>query len=201
MTLARHQFTVQDQAGNVVPGAHVEVREEIPGQPLVQLYSDRAGTSVLGNPIDADANGYVYFHVKGGAYKIRVYTGASGAPTTEHIDRYVAIGLNQEADTIATRSQRTVTAAGAVTVDADDADDILIAKTVGAATTVNLPLSGSRTRSVKIVDAKGDANTNNITIIPQAGEKIYGIVNYQPIIRSNGGSLQLNPKHDGTGWY
>lgn len=201
MSLARHQFFVQDSGGNVVSGAHVEVRQEVPGQPLTALYSDRAGTVALGNPSDTDSNGFWYGYVAGGSYQIRVYTGASGAPTTEHFNRHVGIGLNSESDSIASRTEREVTAAGAVTVDADDADDVLINKTVGAATTVNLPLSASRRKPVKIVDAKGDAKTNNITIIPQAGEKIYGTVDYQPIIRGNGGSLQLSPKADGTGWF
>lgn len=201
MTLARKSFFVQDRAGNVVPGAHVEVRQEIPGQPLAVLFSDRAGTAGIGNPFDADSNGYVYFHVAGGPYQIRIYTGASGAPTMEHFDRYVPIGMNSESDSITQRTQREVIAAGVVTIDAEDADDILINKTVGAATTVNLPLSASRTKPVKIIDGKGDASTNNITIVPQTGEKIYGTVDYQPIIRGNGGSLQLTPKADGTGWY
>lgn len=201
MTMARHQFTVQNAGGDVVPSAHVEVRAEVPGQPLAALYSDRAGTIAIGNPFDADSDGYVYFHVVGGAYQIRVYTGASASPTTEHFDRYVAIGLNAEADAFGTRTQRLVTAAGAVTVAADDADDILINKTVGAATTVNLPLSASRTKPVKIVDAKGDASTNNITIVPQSGEKIWGTVDYQAIIDGNGGMIELSPRADGTGWY
>jgi hypothetical protein len=200
-TLARHQFTVQDNAGNVVPGAHVEVRSETLGQPLAALYSDRDGSIGISNPSDADSDGFFYFHVEGGAYQIRVYTGASGAPTTEVIWRYVAIGLNAESDVTTVRSQRIVTAAGAVTVSATDADDILINKTSGAATTVNLPTSASRSRNVKIVDAKGDATTNNITIVPQSGEKIWGTVDYQAIIDGNGGVIELSPRADGTGWY
>ncbi|SFH82314.1 sialate O-acetylesterase [Bradyrhizobium sp. cf659] len=98
MTLARKSFFVQDRDGNIVPGAHVEVRKEELGQPLAPLYTDRAGTISAGNPIDADSEGYVYFHVAGGYYQIRVYTGTSGAPTTEHFDRYVGIGLAQGSD-------------------------------------------------------------------------------------------------------
>jgi len=101
--LARHQFTVQDEDGNAVPGAHVEVRLEVPGQPLASLFSDRTGLSAIGNPFDTDADGFAFFHVTGGAYQIRVYTGASGAPTFEApLQRWVAIGLNSEADGIGT---------------------------------------------------------------------------------------------------
>lgn len=200
MTLARHQFTVQDSGGNVVAGAHVEVRSDTPGQPLVALYSDRDGTVATGNPIDADASGYVYFYVVGGAYQIRVYTGASGAPTTEHIDRYVGIGLAQESDLAASgHSEREVTAAGAVTVTNSDADVILINKTVGAATAVSLPDPSTTTKPVRIVDRKYDANTNNITITSAGTLKtIMGGTSY--IIDSNGGSIMLTPLSDGTGW-
>lgn len=197
MSLARHQFTVQDRDGNVVPGAHVEIRSEIPGQPLVALYSDRAGTIGIGNPTDADSDGYVYFHVAGGFYKIRVYTGTSGAPTTEHIDRYVGIGLSQGSDTYGF-TQRVVTAAGAVTVDVDDADIVVIKKTVGAATTVNLPSAAGTTKPVRIADGKYDAATNNITITPAGSETIMGGASY--VIDSNGASILLTPLADGTGW-
>jgi hypothetical protein len=201
MSLARYNRVVQDANGNGVAGAHIEVRSEISGQPLAALYSDRAGTVAIGNPFDADSNGSFGFHVVGGAYQVRAYTGASGAPTFERILRYEGIGVNSESDSIASRTQRTVTAAGAVTVTADDTDIIIINKTVGAATAVTLPLSAGRTKPVMIVDGKGDANTNNITISPQTGESIYAITNGTAIIDGNGGSVILTPKADGTGWF
>lgn len=202
MSLAAHQFSVTDESGNVVPSAHVEVRSEISGQPLAAVYSDRAGTVGLGNPFDADADGFVRFFVIGGAYQIRVYTGASGSPTFEApLHRYVAIGLNSESDSITSRTQRTVTASGAVTVDADDADIIYINKTVGAATAVALPSAALRSKPVMIVDGKGDANTNNITISPTSGQSIYAVTNGTAIIDGNGGAVILTPKLDGTGWF
>jgi hypothetical protein len=202
MSLAAHQFTVTDEDGNVVPSVHIEVRSEVPSQPLAAVYSDRAGTVALGNPFDTDASGFVRFFVVGGAYQIRAYTGPSGSPTFEApLLRYVAIGRNAESDSITQRTQRVVTAAGTVTVDADDADIIYINKTVGAATAVTLPLSASRTTPIMIVDGKGDASTNNITISPQTGESIYAITNGSAIIDGNGGSVILTPKSDGTGWF
>ena len=99
-----------------------------------------------------------------------------------------------------TETQRLVTAAGAVTVAAADADIIVVKKTVGAATTVNLPSAGDRSRPVKIVDGKGDALTNNITVVPASGESIAGTVDYNWIIDSNGGSVRLTPLADGSGW-
>jgi hypothetical protein len=97
-------------------------------------------------------------------------------------------------------TQRIVTAAGPVTVSADDVDIIVIEKTIDAATTVNLPSAAGRSKAIEIVDGKPDAATNNITIVPQSGEKIFGTVNYHAIIDSNGASLKLRPRADGTGW-
>ena len=62
---------------------------------------------------------------------------------------------------------RVVTAAGSVTVTSDDYL-VIVNKTVGAATTVNLP-SVWRGRTFVIKDGKGDAATNNITITPASG--------------------------------
>ena len=63
---------------------------------------------------------------------------------------------------------RVVTAAGAVTVATTD-DIIVVNKTVGAATTVNLVSSPATGAMVTVKDGKGDAGTNNITITPASG--------------------------------
>ena len=76
---------------------------------------------------------------------------------------------------------REVTAAGAITVVATDYI-ILVNKSVGAATTVNLPASPSTGQVFIIKDGKGDANSNNITIVPAAGN-IDGAANL--VINSN----------------
>lgn len=65
------------------------------------------------------------------------------------------------------KGTRVVTAAGAVTVTATD-EVVVVNKTVGAATTVNLP-AGVTKRVYVIKDGKGDAAANNITITPAAG--------------------------------
>lgn len=59
---------------------------------------------------------------------------------------------------------RLVTAAGAVTVITTDYV-IVVKKTVGAATTVDLPASPVTGQTFIIKDGKGDARTNNITIV------------------------------------
>lgn len=100
---------------------------------------------------------------------------------------------------------RVVTAAGDVTVGATDIV-ILLDKTVGAATNINLPPSGSRSASVSVKDIKGDAHTNNITFVPAAGETIDGFsaaaaaANGTALIDINYGKKTVCPLSSG-GWY
>lgn len=100
MTMARHNLVVQDEAGNIIDGASIEVRTEAPGGALAALYSDRDGISGPGNPFTATDGADAGFHVAGGSYKIRAYTGPSGSPTFERIWRYIGIGLLSEADAV-----------------------------------------------------------------------------------------------------
>jgi hypothetical protein len=94
MALARHDFTVVDDHGNIVTDAQVEVRREIAGAPLAVLYSDRDGTVPLGNPFNVDPTTAVAaFHVVGGAYRVRAYSGSF-----ERVARYVAVGTAAETD-------------------------------------------------------------------------------------------------------
>lgn len=92
MPLARWQATITDDAGNVVPAASVEVRDEATGL-LALLKPNRDGSGALGNPFNADAQGFAAFYVVGGAYKI---IATSGAFSREW--RYVAIGTAAEFD-------------------------------------------------------------------------------------------------------
>lgn len=71
---------------------------------------------------------------------------------------------------------RVITAAGAVTVTTADYT-IAVNKSVGAATAVNLPASPATGLTFVIKDLKGDANTNNITLTPAAGN-IDGVGTY-----------------------
>jgi hypothetical protein len=97
----------------------------------------------------------------------------------------------------ATRAQRIVTASGPVTALATD-DIIIIRKTVGAPTTVNVDWS-IMTRPLTIVDGKADAQTNNITVVPSAGQTQFATVNYPYVIDSNGGAITFTPLADGSG--
>lgn len=93
MTLARYQFNVQDESGNVVNDVTITVRRETPGYPLVPLFSDREGTISLGNGFLATDGANVGFHVIGGAYWIR-----AEKPGFSRDWHYVGIGTNSESD-------------------------------------------------------------------------------------------------------
>jgi hypothetical protein len=89
---------------------------------------------------------------------------------------------------------RVVTASGAVTVVAGDGL-IVINKTTGAATTVNLEASPVAGRVHRIKDGKGDAGTNNITIVPNSG-LIDGAANFVIAFAYDSASVE----YDGTQW-
>lgn len=93
MTLARWQNTITDEEGNVLPGASVEVRREVGGSPLAALYTDRDGVTPAGNPLTADGDGFVGFHVAGGAFRVTATLGAFS-----RVWRYVGIGTASELD-------------------------------------------------------------------------------------------------------
>lgn len=98
MALARYEGVAVNLAGDVIPNATVEVRRDQPGRPVVPLFSDREGTIALGNPITTDSEGKFGFHVAGGAYYIRVFTGPSQQPLQQYVRRYQAIGTAAERD-------------------------------------------------------------------------------------------------------
>jgi hypothetical protein len=89
---------------------------------------------------------------------------------------------------------RVVVAAGAVTVAKTDYI-VEVNKTVGAATTVNLPASPVQGETHVIIDGKGDAATNNITITPNAGN-INGAGTY--VMNTNRAATTI--VYDNTQW-
>lgn len=90
-----------------------------------------------------------------------------------------------------TATVRVITAAVAVTVGNSDAL-IAMNKTVGAATSITLPLSSAKNGAVRIVDFKGDAGTNNITVNAAGSDKFNGNLTSWTIA-SDGGSILLSP--------
>jgi hypothetical protein len=84
MTLPIFQRTIVNDAGDVIPGASVEVRRESDNA-LVQLFSDRNGTVLLSNPTTADANGFVQFFASPNIYKIAA-TSSGGSVVWRYVD-------------------------------------------------------------------------------------------------------------------
>jgi len=81
-------------------------------------------------------------------------------------------------------------------------DDVLIVKqAVGAPFTVTVNWAARGSKPLTIVDGKGDALVNNITVTPTAGQTQLAIVNNPYVIDANGGSVTLTPLPDGTGAY
>jgi hypothetical protein len=98
-----------------------------------------------------------------------------------------------------------VTAAGNYTVLSTD-NIILLNKTVPAATSIILPASASRSSSITVKDYGYNANSNNITFVPQSGETFDGFTAAQAasngvaVISIDGDFMTVNPLTSG-GWY
>lgn len=94
MPNARYQFSVVDAAGNVQPNAQITVRNEATGA-LPQLFSTRASGAgdVIGNPFNADTEGFAFFHVTAGEYRIDAELGDFARTW-----RYVSIGTGDRYD-------------------------------------------------------------------------------------------------------
>jgi len=90
-------------------------------------------------------------------------------------------------------------AAGAVVNVAVNDGMIKIAKTVGSATQVILPLASTKVGPVTISDFKGDAGTNNITVTLSGADKFPGNLT-QWVIAGDGASITAKPLKDGTGY-
>ena len=103
-------------------------------------------------------------------------------------------------------SYRIITAAGAVSVLNTDLV-LLFQKSPSGASTVNLPASAARVGAPVIIkDLTGDANTNNITVVPSGSETIDGFsasaaaANGVAVISVDYGVKRLYPLTSG-GWY
>jgi hypothetical protein len=99
----------------------------------------------------------------------------------------------------AARTVRVVTAAGGVTIDADDDHIVVINKTVGEATAVTLPAAADAENPITIKDGKGDSDDNNITIDADGTEEMDGATSI--VIDSPYAGITLYPYPNGTGWF
>lgn len=194
VALPRYNRTVQDGAGNVVPAAIIEVRREIPGQPLAALYSNREGTSGISNPFPADANGFAFFHAPDGEYQVKASFGGE-----EQILRYEQVGkptlqvaLGNEVDIVT----------GTATVGATDTF-IVIKRAGPTLTTITLPSVADRDGiPIKWSDwSTSVVSDHEIKFIPAGSETIMKAATYSAWSNASGlATGWLYPSDDLTGW-
>lgn len=149
MPLAAWNYVITDTAGNISTNSLVEVRRESDNA-LAALYSDRDGTSSLGNPFTA-ATGYGRVHLAAGAYKINVTKDAY-----MNTSRYVAAGLAQELDSVVTG----LAAGTAIRLDQTDPATPIIGQDIHVSMpTSAVTLSNSVTTAQALFPAASDALT------------------------------------------
>ena len=194
MALARWQRTIVDQAGNVLPGASVEVRLESSGA-LAALKTTRAGDVGKPNAFTADENGFAFFYAVGGNYRIIATHGGDTIADW----RDVPIGTAAETD-VPVGVTRVHTAAGDAAIAATD-QCLIIDKAVGEATTVEIPAAADRNGvDVIIKDGRGDADVNNITPSFDGSETCDGLSGADLKITTPFGMLWMRPRPDGAGY-
>jgi hypothetical protein len=92
------------------------------------------------------------------------------------------------------KNKHQVVTSGNYTVTFDEV--VVVNKTTGAATAITIPAAASSERpSLTIIDGKGDANTNNITVTPVSGT-INGAASL--VLKDNYGAVTL--LDNGTEW-
>lgn len=129
VALPKYNGAVQDDDGNLMPGASIEVRSEVPGQPLVQVYANRDGTGALGNPYTS-SDGRIAFHVAAGEYQIKATLGSDTWTL-----RYVQIGPASIENAMGPETEVT-----GASYDVEATETFLTIKRTGPTlTTINLP--------------------------------------------------------------
>lgn len=196
-TLAAYNFSATDEAGNALADIEVEVSRETSGLPLTPCYADKEGTTPLGNPFAWADGAHVLFYVAGGFYKITV---RKDGDLINDPWRDVAIGLAAGADSAPAPAQVEITSGSSY--DVVDEEIIRVNKTIAGAITLNLPPAADRAgRALVVIDQKGDAATNNITLQPDnsqsPAETING--NATDLIAVNKGRKTYTPLASG-GW-
>jgi hypothetical protein len=202
-TYAAYQFTAQDEEGNVVAGAKVEIRSEVDNT-LVTLYGARDGSGAApGNPATTDADGFVRVYLEGGRYRVRIYTGSSATPTSEQILRDVAIGTAAEydRDDLLTVDEPALVTGASATIAAGTMS-VVVQRTAPAATALALPPVASQKVPLKISDDSTSVTDHQITLTPDGSEKIMNQSSW--VLYSTDSSLAgvtLIPSTTLNGWY
>lgn len=157
MVAAIYQGFIKDEAGNIIEGASVEVRDQDTNA-LVDLWSNRATTSTKTNPTTTDANGYYFFYRTAGRYKITV-TSASYSATFNN----VPIGTAQEYDTGSTTGLIPTVDDLATVAITGDYDDLINKPTLGTIVTYNYGTAGGEIQTNSLNDARFFRIGNNLS--------------------------------------
>jgi hypothetical protein len=163
------QATIVDDAGNVVPECIIEVRDETSGD-LVQLYDAFDAGSLLGNPVDADSDGFIRFYAESALYRIDATSGAFSR-TWRHVvlgtGSYSAYGTYTPAATAVANcsglvpvQHRYQRAGTIVTVSGSVALSATSGSSVSTSFTVALPIASDFTTTAQ-AHGSGANNTNN----------------------------------------
>jgi len=155
MALPIWQRTITTEAGDVIPGAEVEVVNEATGL-AADIFSNRAGTTPRTNPFFTGANGFAQFYAAPGEYRITA-TGPTGSITWRW---NVLPGTAAAQDVEAWRS--TVTVTGNHTVTAPPAYGTSVVNVDAATGTITLPpvVIGGRILVRKINATQGEILIN-----------------------------------------
>ena len=151
MALPIWQRTITTEAGDIVPGAEVEVVNEATGLPA-DIFSDREGNTERSNPFFATSKGFAQFYAAPGEYRITA-TGPSGSQTWRW---NVLPGTAAAQDVEAWRS--TVTVTGNHTVESPPAYGTSIVNVNAATATITIPEGvpiGGRIHVRKIHETQG----------------------------------------------
>jgi hypothetical protein len=130
---------------------------------------------------------------KGVSYSVPTAAGESGWATT--LSTYLQALASGAAVNSYVKQANRVATASPVTVSASLDFMVVTNLSVAGPVTVNLPV-GVAGQLFAILDGKADANTNNITIVPNGSETINGAASY--VIASNRGGVII--EYDGTTW-
>lgn len=205
MALVTWQATIQNDEGQPVASASIEVRSTATGTPLATLYSNSSGTS-LSNPFTTSSDGFGQFFVQPGEYTIAATAAGSTRTWTvqlstdnfevEDASEFFSGTLSYVAGTVI-RSRKEGFAWEAVTSGGH--------VTVGGQQYIVL-ISSDGTYNVKSFNAKGDNTTDDTAAISQAESVALGA--NSPLVYPAGTYLvtnffrsnQLERRGDGANW-
>lgn len=194
MALPRYNGVVQDASGNLVAGASILVQREVAGLPVVQVYSDDAGTTGLGSPF-VTVDGRFGFYVSEGKYRI---TATFGADTYELVD----VQIGPASPVLNTFGPETEITGATHTVTATETF-LTIKRTGPTLTTITLPAVADRgALAFAFADwSSSIVSDHEIRFVPDGSETIMKAATYS--VWSNASGLArgwVYPADDLSGW-